>query len=352
MKQSVNDSLLLRFLKKETSNKENAEVLNWVSDSEENREEFRQIHRTFHLSGVRQFESGIDVEVAWNKLYHQVLGIKGQDQSKELLADAERRFAGRPEGKQHYLRSGRIVFWKAVASVAILLSVGFGSLWTQEHFSNRHHMEDIRIESPAGEKSKVVLADGTLVWLNSQTILNYSASKPRSIILEGEAYFEVAEDHKHPFEVMTASGLKVTVLGTKFNLRSFADENLVETTLEEGAVTITGTGAGKPVKLEPGQQATFDIRNNQLQVENVSTEIYSAWKNNELRFTDVSFGELVPRIERWYGITVELDSEISTTDRFTMTIKTESLRELLTMMQLTSKFDYEINGEEVIIHKK
>ncbi len=246
----------------------------------------------------------------------------------------------------------RNVFWRVAASVAIILAVGVGSLWSRHFFSNQLQSKDIRFESPAGEKSKIVLADGTLVWLNSQTILNYNVLKPRSVTLDGEAYFEVAEDRKHPFEVMTTSGLKVTVLGTKFNLQSFAGENLVETTLEEGVVTITGIDNGRAVKLKPGQKATFNTRTNQLQVENVSAEIYSVWKNNELRFTDITFGELIPRIERWYGIKVEMDSGISTADRFTMTIKTESLRELLTMMQLTSKFDYEINGEEVIIHKK
>jgi ferric-dicitrate binding protein FerR (iron transport regulator) len=213
-------------------------------------------------------------------------------------------------------------------------------------------MANIRVESPAGEKSKVILVDGTQVWLNSQTTLDYNASEPWKVSLQGEAYFEVVKDREHPFEVTTASGLKVTVLGTKFNLRSFADENQVETTLEEGEVAITGTGSGKPVKLDPGQQASFDIRSKQMQIKNVPTEIYSVWKNNELRFRDISFRELVPRIERWYGVKVDLDPGISTTDRFTMTLKTESLRELLSMMQLTSRFDYEINGEEVTIRKK
>ncbi|MEL7585848.1 MAG: FecR domain-containing protein [Prolixibacteraceae bacterium] len=355
MEQSVSNKLLLRFLKKETSEEENEMILTWISCSEENREEFRQIHRAFHLSGTRQFEAGVDIEAAWEKLFSRVSAITKQDLSVDTLVERKPGSGRRQQGeqrKQRDLGSANNVIWKVAASVAIMLSIGFGSLWGLQHFSNQSGTANIRIESPAGEKSKVVLVDGTQVWLNSQTILNYNASEPRSVKLEGEAYFDVAKDRKHPFEVMTASGLKVTVLGTKFNLRSFANENRVETTLEEGEVIITGVDAERPVRLEPGQQAGFDIRNKQFHIKNVSPDIYSVWKNNELRFTDTSFRDLVPRIERWYGINVDLDPAISITDRFTMTIKTESLRELLTMMQLTSKFDYEISGEEVTISNK
>jgi ferric-dicitrate binding protein FerR (iron transport regulator) len=352
MKQLIDDDLLLRFLRKETSEEENTEILHWISDSGTNREEFRQIHRAFHLTGIKQYESGIDMEAAWNKLFRRVSENPKQDQSIDTLFGCKSGGGRSRKREQANLGLKNNLFWKVAASVAIILSIGFGSLLALQHFSDHPVTANIRIESPAGEKSKVVLVDGTHVWLNSQTILNYNASEPRSVILEGEAYFDVAKDRKNPFVVTTASGLKVTVLGTKFNLRSLANEDQVETTLEEGEVVITGVDAEKPVRLQPGQQAIFDSRNNQLRVKQVSAGVYSIWKNNELRFTDISFRELLPRIERWYGIKVDLDPAISTTDRFTMTIKTESLRELLAMMQLTSKFDYEIKGEKVIIHKK
>lgn len=325
MEQSIDDSLLLRFLKKETSEQENAEILKWVSASDENREEFRRVHRLFYLTMSGYYESEINIDQAWEKLLSQI-----------------------PKKKATVRSFGTAVFWKVAASVAIVLAIGFGSLWTAERFY-RDQTANIRIESPAGEKSKVILADGTHVWLNSNTTLDYHVSDPRKVTLQGEAYFDVAKDRRHPFEVTAGPGLKVTVLGTKFNLRSFADEGRIETTLEEGEVIITGINAGDPVRLEPGQQANFDIGNKDLQIKNVPAGICSLWRNNELRFTDISFRELVPRIERWYGIKIDLYPLISEKDRFTLTIKTESLRELLSMMQLTSKFSYEINGEKVTI---
>lgn len=328
MQESINNIILHRFLKRETTEQENTEILQWVSASEENRTEFKKSHQIFHLSNLKQFQSEIDIDLAWERLNNQL--------PKEI-------------------KKTRIVymdmFRKVAVSILILLAVGFGSLWINENFFRISKSAIVQFEAPKGEKSKIVLADGSQVWLNSKTIVKYNALTPRKVILEGEAYFEVEKDLKHPFEITTASGMKVRVTGTKFNLRSFADEPYVETTLDEGGVILSKDNH-EMAALKPGQQARYNTQSNELLVENVSTEVYSLWKNNELQFTGISFAELVPKIERWYGVTVDLDPKISSKDRFTMTIKTESLRELLNMMQLTSKFKYEINGAKVEIRAK
>lgn len=329
MEKTKKEILLHRFLNKETSELEIDEILHWVSASEENRVEFRKVHQLYHLNNLKQYQSSIDIDDAWNKLLSQLPKVKVKP--KIVYMD---------------------VFRKVAVSVLIVLAVGFGSLWINEHFFSGAKSAIVQFEAPKGEKSKIVLADGSRVWLNSQTVLKYDALNPRKVTIEGEAYFEVEKSRSHPFEVTTASGMKIKVTGTKFNLRSFASESFVETTLDEGEVIITGMNFEQLAVLNPGQQALYSIKSNQLKVRNVSTEIYSLWKNNELRFSDISFVELVPRIERWYGVSIELDPRISSKDRFTMTIKTESLRELLNMMELTSKFNYEINGAQIKIHAK
>jgi ferric-dicitrate binding protein FerR (iron transport regulator) len=329
MKESINDSTLHRFLNKETSEKENDEILHWVSESEENRAEFRRIHQLFYAGKLSQLQSEIDVDMAWNKLNSQLPEVKGR--SKFFQPELFRRIA---------------------AAVFILLAVGFGSIWTNNHFLKSSDSVIVKFEAPKGEKSKIVLADGSHVWLNSQTILTYDALNPRKVILQGEAYFEIEKDKVNPFEVFTTSGMKVVVTGTRFNLRCYASESYMVTTLEEGQVSIEGIHSEQLAALKPGQQAEYDNRSNQLHIRNVSPEIASLWKNNELRIADISFYELVPRIESWYGVSVKLDTMISRKDRFTMTVKTESLRELLDMMKLTSRFDYEINGEKIELYAK
>lgn len=325
MKASIDHNLLLKFLKKETTTKENQEIKNWVSASEKNREEFRDIHETFHLSQLKQYKSEIDIEKAWNKLYDQL-----------------------PNQRNHKHKI-QTLFWQVAASIAIIMAVGISSFWMGGRFSTQENSKLVQVETPAGEKSKILLPDGTYVWLNSSSLLSYDAGDPRKVKVDGEAYFEVAKDKKHPFEVSTPSGMKVTVLGTKFNLRYYNSENKVETTLDEGQIVISGVEKYKPLILHPGQQADYSLANGKLTVREVDTSIFSLWRNNVLRFDDVSFAELVPRIERWYGVSIDVDPKISHTDRFTMTVKTESLRELLNMMQLTSIFNYEIKGENVKI---
>ena len=325
MKNPINDLLLLRFLKQETSEQENAEILRWVSSSEENRTAFRKLHELYCLSSDNQFHSKIDVEKAWIKLSRQLPRVNSQ--------------------KIIYLN----LFRKIAVSILFLMSAGFGTLWTYDHFLKQSASLLVQFESPKGEKSKIILADGSQVWLNSQTILKYDAMNPRKVTIQGEAFFDIRKDPSDPFEVNTLSGMKVVVTGTKFNLKCYPDEAIVETTLEEGQVTITNARSEKLAMLKPGQQSRYDQKDQDIKVKTVSAEIYSLWKNNELRFSNISFEELVPRIERWYGVTITLDPKIGKKDRFTMTIKTESLRELLNMLQLTSKFKYVINGSSVKI---
>ena len=329
MAKFIDNIILYRFLNKETSEDENKEIFDWVSASEENREEFRKIHHAYHISNLKQFQSEIDIDKAWDKLYNNLKKYGG----KSKIVDFN-------------------LLLKVAASVLIIISIGFGSIWINEHIFKRESTSIVQFEAPSGDKSKIQLADGSDVWINSETTLTYDISSPRNVTLKGEAFFDVEKDEWEPFMVETASGMIVKVTGTRFNLRSYPDDPVIETTLEDGEVIIIGENSKRLAVLNPGQQAKYTIQNNNVDVKNVSPELYSLWKNNEIRFSDISFRDLVPQIERWYGVTIELDQEISGKDRFTMAIKTESLRELLTMMRLTSRFDYEIDGSEVKINAK
>jgi ferric-dicitrate binding protein FerR (iron transport regulator) len=324
MEESKIHILLQRFLDKETTDQENIEILNWVSVSEENRAEFKRLHQLSYLSGLKKFQSEIDIDSAWDKLSDQF-----------------------PRAKRQAGIVYMSIFKRIAVAVLIFLAIGFGGLWTKEHFYRSDNKAIVQFEAPKGEKSIVTLADGSHVWLNSQTVLKYDALNPRNVTMSGEAYFEIKKDPAHPFEITTYQGLKVKVTGTRFNLRCFDNEPFIETTLDEGEVIVSERNSRQYAVLAPGQQAKFDIRNKEMEVRKVSTEIFSIWRNNELRFNDISYAELIPRIERWYGVSIELDPGISKTDRFTMSVKTESLRELLNMMKLTSNFNYEINGEKV-----
>lgn len=329
-KESINN-LISGFLNNELDDRGKSEVLAWVKKSEANREEFKRIHSAFQAEEVASLQKTVRVDSAWNKL-------------KDRMPVVENR---------KVIRLNNL--WKVAATVAILISISLSAyIFTNkpETITSTQVSAFMEFEAPKGQKSKVILADGTTVWLNSGSQLKYDAAKSRQVSLSGEAYFDVKHDRKNPFEITTHSGQKVLVLGTKFNLKAYASERVIETTLEDGKVQFLGKNNEIISKLKPGEQVLYNIDSGEASLNEVDAELYSLWKNNILKFENMMFDDIVKRMERWYGVNIELDPKLEKSARFTMTIKTESLRELLTMMKFTANFSYSIEGENVRISSK
>jgi transmembrane sensor len=207
------------------------------------------------------------------------------------------------------------------------------------------------IEVPNGERSQISLYDGTKVWLNSGTKFRYPvvfSRISRNVFIEGEAFFDVAKDKEHPF-IVNAGTLKIEVLGTRFNICAYPEDNEYYTTLEEGSIFATNTTNGKSVVLKPGEQVILNRETSLLKHLYVKTELYTSWKGNLLKFEDTPFEDVIKKMERWYDIKITVDPSVNTKERYTMTIKTESLREMLTLISKT--IDYKINVSSVLIKK-
>ena len=154
-----------------------------------------------------------------------------------------------------------------------------------------------------GETYQLRLPDGSQVWLNSASSLTYTASLnergKRVVRLSGEGYFEVAKDKAHPFMVQTASQ-EVEVLGTHFNINSYADEPVVATTLLEGSVKVSGEAQQQLLK--PGQQALNN--GTAIRVAKADLETAVDWKNNEFYLDKMDFRVAMRKIARWYNVEV------------------------------------------------
>lgn len=163
------------------------------------------------------------------------------------------------------------------------------------------------ISTPQGGTYQIILPDGTKVWLNAASSLKFPTSfatlKERKIELSGEAYFEVVKDAKHPFKVLTPKQ-EVQVLGTHFNVSSYADETVVKTTLLEGAVRVSNlqkANAGMVV-LKPGQQST--LSNDGITVAKADLDEVLAWKNGVFVFNDEPLESIMKKVSRWYDVEV------------------------------------------------
>ncbi|TXE19781.1 FecR family protein [Psychroflexus gondwanensis] len=227
----------------------------------------------------------------------------------------------------------------------------------ETHSSIAKDTSTTQIDIPYGEKLKLRLSDGTLVWLNSGSSLSFpqqfsSKSKTREVNVNGEAYFEVSKNKQKPFIVHTPS-VSVKVLGTQFNISSYANDSNAETTLMEGKVQVYHSlQENIPIELVPNQQAVFEKTSQTFQKNTVDANAYNSWIDDVLIVDSLSFLELKKKLERKYNITItnELDSLWEKTYRGEF--KDESLAETLETIALSSKFSFSIDGKHVRIFNK
>ncbi len=208
------------------------------------------------------------------------------------------------------------------------------------------------ITIPRGaEYQKVVLPDGTNVWINSASSLCYPtafAGNERKVELTGEAYFEVVHNPAKPFRVVS-NNQTVEVLGTHFNINAYNDEPAVKTTLLEGKVKVTAAADNTIRYLLPGQQAA--LNNNSFTVKPVETDEAVAWKNGKFMFESDNIQYIMRMVSRWYNVDVVYSGPIPD-DKFDGGIsRFKNASELLNILQLTGKVRFKIEGRRITVSK-
>jgi ferric-dicitrate binding protein FerR (iron transport regulator) len=192
------------------------------------------------------------------------------------------------------------------------------------------------------------------VWLNSDTKIKYKKQfigPVREVFLCGEAYFSVVKDASRPFIVKTLK-LDIKVLGTVFNVKSYPGEKTIETTLVTGLVSIEKNNETKeakeaPVLIRPKQKAVFSVLGDKICVEPVNVDKTVSWKNGKLIFDNESLEGVVTKLQRWYGVKIELPGKFKNTeDRFTLTVKDENIEEVIHLLQLTSRLTFKIEDPD------
>jgi transmembrane sensor len=243
--------------------------------------------------------------------------------------------------RQLYNQISKIAVIILLPLLALSIYLMVNMFWEPVQFSE--------IVAPKGEKAQFILPDGSSGYLNSGSTLKYAYpfNKNRYVELTGEGYFNIVPD-KNLFTVK-AHDMKVEVHGTRFNVCAYDDDAKIITTLEQGSVSVIRDVDGKSVTIEPGQQAVFNRSNNQISKKEVDIDLYVSWKDNMLRFQNAPFADVVKKMERWYDVKISLDEDLQYSQRYTMTIKTESLREMLDLMIVTTAMKYKIKEDIVYI---
>ncbi|MBB5622061.1 ferric-dicitrate binding protein FerR (iron transport regulator) [Pedobacter cryoconitis] len=208
------------------------------------------------------------------------------------------------------------------------------------------------IATPKGGQYQVNLPDGTKVWLNAASSLRYPTvftGTERRVSLTGEAYFEVAKVHPAKSFSVSSSTQTVEVLGTHFNINSYADEQAVKTSLLEGAVKVTAqTGTSGSVFLKPGQQAV--LLGNQLNVNPGDTEEAIAWKNGMFSFKDADLQTVMRSVARWYDVEVSYEGNLPGRQFSGEIHRNINLSEVLDILSFF-KVHFRIDGKKITVTK-
>lgn len=210
------------------------------------------------------------------------------------------------------------------------------------------------IATPRGGKYEIVLPDGTRVWLNAESSLQFPVAfigDTRKVILNGEGYFEVAKNTAQPFQVIVGN-MSIQVLGTHFNVNAYHDEKSMATTLLEGSVKViqvSESGGGpQTVLLRPGEQSNVTGQGVLTVSDHPNLDEVIAWKNDRFEFNDADISTIMRRIARWYDVEIRYNGSISSrrfTGKFSRNVE---LRQLIEMLKYTG-IDMKIDGNTVVV---
>jgi transmembrane sensor len=202
-------------------------------------------------------------------------------------------------------------------------------------------------------KSKVMLPDGSQVWLNTESTLEYSTSiwnQTRNVKLKGEAYFDVKKDPDRPF-IVKSNGFDVKVHGTTFNVAARENDPNINVSLLSGSVVVGNGVVSKTIV--PGETAVCSKSEGSILTEKNDVLFAAMWANESIHFERKSIKELSKYLSKWYGVKIILDPLIPESQAYTFSIRHEPLEEILRLMARTNPIQYSFDEKNIvkIMHK-
>ena len=234
-----------------------------------------------------------------------------------------------------------------IAAVIIPLFLFAGGMFY--YLSPQNEM--IEVSVAYGEQKHLILPDSSEVWLNAGSTILYPetfAKDKRLVMLDGEAYFSVKKDTASPF-IVEASQLSVKVLGTRFNVKAYPNDEKITTTLTSGKVEVS-VQSQPPHILKPNEQLTYDKKSSDIHISVIDTNDTNCWIVGKLVFTNASAGEIFRTLERHYNTTIDNTATIPTSKRYTVKfLKDESLDEILNILKDIIGFDYQQYEKKIVV---
>lgn len=307
--------LLNKYIAGDVLPEEKKEVIRWMRESEEHREQLMRLHSVYNAT-------------LWNG------NVNGRNAEKKKTVT-------------RYL-------WASVKIAAVVAMLAFIVHKEYQDYRLEHATDVQTVTVPAGQRASLILADGTTVWLNSNSTLKYPAngfrSKTRKVTLEGEGYFEVAHDKKRPFIVETEK-YDIRVLGTTFNVSAYPNSDRFETSLIEGKVAVYQPDTQNEIVLKPYEKV--EARDGKLYKEMFSSDNDFLWRMGIYSFKDEPLETVFKKLEQYYEVKIiNKNEEIASRPCTGKFRQKEGIGHVMKVLQKYVKFNYTQDDEknQIIIY--
>ena len=322
MDRNILETLFDRYLKGETSPQENELIENWLEKNNNPHSQWQ------HYSQSQKDQ--------WlNDVFGQIQSNTQVNEQKTTVL--------KPKLKRLWLRIG---------AAAAVLTICFSLYLALPLLQNR--LQPIKfgiLKVPANQKKAFTLADGSRVWVNAGSELRFPKAfngKKREVYLSGEAYFDIHHDVTKPFIIHTGN-LSTTVLGTAFNIKEDKNKHTIQVTVTRGKVSVAD-GRRLLGILIPNQQIKFNTLNAEAFQSNVNASEVISWKQNDLHFEDVSFGQAITQLEQHFNVKISISNPKLKNCRFTGTsLNGEDLNKILKVMCAFNNATYQTKPDGSIV---
>jgi ferric-dicitrate binding protein FerR (iron transport regulator) len=361
--------ILEKYYNNSISENEKVSLNEWIDENEEHRLLFDEITDMVNAGFPFPGSFNENTPEVWNELQQRL---------------THKRYIRMPAAK--------LYSYAAAVIIPLFVAAGLLGFFFRTIAPGDQWVTYTTVYSHGGQKTEVTLPDNSKVWLNANSSLKYASTfdkKHRSVLLVGEAFFDVTHDPENLFVVNTSTALKVNVYGTTFNVKAYADEDVIETTLVKGKITIEGVAIkgskSKEIVIEPNQTFKYyksstevapnnvntgsaatepatEMKTRQKTLEVAAVELVphvdvtpiTSWKEGRLVFKDEDFESLAVKLERWYNVEITFEDPSIKSIRFTGTFEKENINQVLNYMQVTTSIEYTMKLNNITIrnHKK
>ncbi|KAB7733124.1 DUF4974 domain-containing protein [Rudanella paleaurantiibacter] len=326
--------LLARYLANEATSDERRSVETWLAASDANRRLFERAQKQYRSTDTTSALPESDPSAIWERHIAPHLTDADTPVVQPLRTGWARRL------------------WRVAAAVVVLGLSVYGLYPFIQKQTNAQVAQ-----TPVGKRTLLTLPDGSRVWLNADSRLEYPKTfdgSLREVRLVGEAFFDVTHNPRQPFVIRLATA-SIRVLGTSFNVRAYPGEQTVKTTVVTGRVafvpnqTVAQTQPTDTLFITPNRHVIQQVETRTVAEEAVVAQKEAAWKDNQLVFDQTPMSEVARTLERWYGITVTLERPDLANCPLTATFEGQSLTEVMDLMSRTGRFRYKLNNNQLTI---